>query len=194
MTRRGLEFEGHFFEPASHSIPEFESWCVKAASNGTWNETVSYNPIWLRELWLHRGDELIPMSLLPMHTERQHWSYVDWKAFQREQAIAVAETRSATSATAAYLEGEKLKTVREAVEMTEKARGNLAQRRREKVDKPSEFKSQQDVIRGTAQAMPPPLSEPYTSDLVDEEFEDSLAALRASRSSRHPHLTNEDKA
>lgn len=180
ITRRGLEFSGLVYEPLNSDQIDLEAWQVQAAEK-SWAETVSYHPDAVNELWLHHDSRLIRMQLAEVSRGKKTWSFSDLEGFAAEQAEARAVESSKTIPVVAVLESEQQRIMEEAKRKTEEARGTVAERRKEKVDKPTERESQRNLISGR------PTSPNPTTDLIiprkmkDEDEQQILAELRATR-------------
>ncbi len=177
ITRRGLEFNGLVYEPNGPVLPEFESWCVQRTERNTWPEKITYSPIDLNELWLHFDGRLIPMHLSAESRVYIHWSFADLDGHKFEQSVGRAVAESVAIPALAALEGQQNKIVQEAAAKTEQARGTVAQRRREKIDKPAERADQQKIIKA---AKVPRTAKPALTGnpIISEEEAEIIANLK----------------
>ncbi|MFT3783549.1 MAG: hypothetical protein QM790_16165 [Nibricoccus sp.] len=179
MTRHGLEFSGLVYKPFTAGQIDFEAWRVQAAEK-TWSDTVSYHPVSVNELWLHQNNGLIRMQLAEASRSKIMWSFSDLEGLAAEQAEAHAVENSKNIPVIAALEAEQERIVEDATRKTKEARGTVAQRRKEKVDKPKERESQQNLITGRPTS-PIPTHNPITTEMKDEDERQILAELRATR-------------
>jgi len=169
ITRRGLEFQGLVYEPADKSLPEFLMWQVEAAARKNWKETVSFNPVCVDEVWLHHDGRLVRMRLAEVSRIQAGWSWAGHDAEAQETRDANSAEETKKIPLDAIGEAAKAKIIAGGAAKTEAARGSVAQRRREKVDKNSERLNQQNLITGRHSTTPPADPKAAPSTMADED-------------------------
>lgn len=169
ITRHGLEFDNLVYEPADHSLPEFAVWQVEADAPKSWKETVSYNPVSVDEVWLHHEGRLVRMRLAEISRVRRGWSWAGHKAETQEVSDAASAEQTKTIPLDVIDEAAKAKIVADAVAKTEAARGTVAARRREKVNKNSERLDQQNLISGRNRTKSPADAQAAPSTMADAD-------------------------
>jgi hypothetical protein len=173
ITRFGLEYRGLYFRPVIGHLPEFSNWQVQAAEKHSWPVQVRYHPASIGKLWMLVGQNAVPMELIETSQRIATWSFADLKAFENEQGIQQSSERSKADPKVAVLEAAKREIIKTSEQKTELARGTVSKRRKEKVDKPAERKSQQDIIQGVT--VPSPMSPPTSiSSLLAEDDEQQI--------------------
>jgi putative transposase len=182
ITRWGIEFQGMTYEAAGNDLPDFELWCVQRVDHGSWPVTVTFHPARAEYIWLHKGSEWARLRLTKDWLRRVCWSYADLVGSKFELSLTTNSASSAEIPFNAMLAAEEHRIVKGAKEKTEAVRGTVAQRRREKVDKPEERQSQQLLIKLPIGLRPVDDAVPKR-EIQDEEEAEMIQALKGANSS-----------